>query len=133
MRSVGSEMHGLLRSRIDTIYPAPHGRRIVVGRVDLQGICCPDPVDRQVVFVHAIAELGKEAVVVDIVAIGLYPKPNVVLQPGLGVKITLPSAAGFVGWRWAFSFLTAGPLFGAYYMVRLRDSDNSFKDPKEFR
>jgi MFS family permease len=65
-----------------------------------------------------------------------YTGTALAVQNGIGFAITvgsiqlLPWVAGFVGWRWAFSFLTIGPFFGAYYMARLRDVTISFKTPK---
>jgi predicted MFS family arabinose efflux permease len=65
-----------------------------------------------------------------------YTGTALAVQNGIGFAITvgsiqlLPWVAGFVGWRWAFSFLTIGPFFGAYYMARLRDVSISFKAPK---
>jgi MFS family permease len=65
-----------------------------------------------------------------------YTGTALAVQNGIGFAITvgsiqlLPWVAGFLGWRWAFSFLTIGPLFGAYYMARLRDVSVSFKTPK---
>jgi len=57
-----------------------------------------------------------------------YTGTALAVQNGVGFAITigsiqlLPWIAGIIGWRWAFSFLTIGPLFGAYYMVRLHDA-----------
>lgn len=54
-----------------------------------------------------------------------YTGTALAVQNGAGFAVTicsihfLPWVAGFVGWRWAFSFLTFGPLFGAYHMSRL--------------
>lgn len=65
-----------------------------------------------------------------------YTGTALAVQNGIGFAITvgsiqlLPWVAGFVGWKWAFSFLTIGPFFGAYYMARLRDASTSFKTPK---
>lgn len=65
-----------------------------------------------------------------------YTGTALAVQNGIGFAITvgsiqlLPWVAGFLGWRWAFSFLTIGPFFGAYYMGRLRDVSIYSKTPK---
>jgi MFS family permease len=67
-----------------------------------------------------------------------YTGTALAVQNGIGFAITigsiqfLPWVAGFVGWRWAFSFLTLGPLLGGYYMVRLREANTSFETHREF-
>ena len=54
-----------------------------------------------------------------------YTGTALTVQNGVGFAITivsiqlLPLIAGIVGWQWAFTFLTAGPLVGAYFMSRL--------------
>ncbi len=56
-----------------------------------------------------------------------YTGTALTVQNGVGFAITvisiqlLPLIAGQVGWRWAFAFLTIGPVLGAYFMLRLRD------------
>jgi hypothetical protein len=56
-----------------------------------------------------------------------YTGTALTIQNGIGFAITtvsiqlLPLAARSVGWRWAFTFLAAGPVVGAYFMSRLGD------------
>ena len=56
-----------------------------------------------------------------------YTGTALTVQNGIGFAVTiisiqlLPLIAGLVGWQWAFTFLTAGPLVGAYFMKRLND------------
>ncbi|MCI0485351.1 MAG: MFS transporter [Blastocatellia bacterium] len=56
-----------------------------------------------------------------------YTGTALTVQNGIGFAITiisiqlLPLIAKLVGWQWAFTFLTAGPLAGAYFMSRLRE------------
>ena len=58
-----------------------------------------------------------------------YTGTALTVQNGIGFAITivsiqlLPLIAGLVGWQWAFTFLTAGPLTGAYFMNRLREEE----------
>ena len=54
-----------------------------------------------------------------------YTGTALTVQNGIGFAITivsiqlLPLIAARVGWQWAFTFLTAGPLAGAYFMKKL--------------
>jgi MFS family permease len=56
-----------------------------------------------------------------------YTGTALTIQNGIGFAITvfsiqlLPFIARTVGWQWAFTFLAAGPLAGAYFMSRLSD------------
>ncbi len=61
-----------------------------------------------------------------------YTGTALTIQNGIGFAITVVSIlfiawiSRLVGWRWAFTFLAAGPLLGAVAMARLRrkNSDN---------
>ncbi|HWP44541.1 MAG TPA: MFS transporter [Blastocatellia bacterium] len=56
-----------------------------------------------------------------------YTGTALTVQNGIGFAITiisiqlLPFIARMVGWQWAFTFLAAGPIAGAYFMSRLND------------
>ncbi|HET9531678.1 MAG TPA: MFS transporter [Blastocatellia bacterium] len=56
-----------------------------------------------------------------------YTGTALTIQNGIGFAITvfsiqmLPFIARTVGWQWAFTFLAAGPIAGAYFMKRLGD------------
>lgn len=54
-----------------------------------------------------------------------YTGTALTTQNGLGFAVTvfsiqlLPVVASAIEWRWAFTFLTVGPILGAYFMFRL--------------
>jgi len=55
-----------------------------------------------------------------------YTGTALTVQNGVGFAVTvvsiqvLPLAASVIGWRWAFMLLTAGPVAGAFFMLKLR-------------
>jgi MFS family permease len=57
-----------------------------------------------------------------------YTGTALTVQNGIGFLVTvfsiqlLPLISAEVGWRYAFIFLTVGPMFGAYFMSKLPES-----------
>jgi MFS family permease len=63
-----------------------------------------------------------------------YTGSALTVQIGLGFAVTvlsiqlLPLIAGAVGWRWAFVFLSIGPMVGAVFMWRLGGRERGMRD-----
>ena len=66
-----------------------------------------------------------------------YTGTALTVQNGVGFAVTvfslqlLPLIAGLTGWKWAFVFLTAGPVVGAYFMSRLASASNADGEERE--
>jgi MFS family permease len=60
-----------------------------------------------------------------------YTGTALTVQNGVGFAVTilsiqlLPLLAAYVGWRWAMMFLSAGPVFGTYYIAQVGRKDRT--------